>query len=334
MVRGSNPMMRRLSILVTLVTVSGLTLAASSLGSDIQTDGALTEPGLHVDPQITDGANVTVSRVNANESLWVVIHADENGTFGEVLGNSELLDEGLQVGVDIEVDLQAAMGDNQTVRLHAMLHHDDGDGEYEFPDSDQPMTDEGGDIIVHPFNVSVEDKQAVVANGIAEFEEDEDDGGVLDLDDTEITVELARLAQDGYVVLHRDDAGKPGQVVGQTDLLEAGEHEDVDIQVNQTLFSVDGASATLWAMIHFDDGDGVYVFPGPDQPVTVGDTPVMTPFPVQAEDEDGANETDQPDVGEGETEEPGDGQDTPAPSVAAVTVAALGAAFLMRRARR
>ena len=65
---------------------------------------------------------------------FVVIHADADGTFGDVIGNSEVVigaHENFQVSIDVEL-----AGD----KVWAMLHYDDdNDGVYDFPDADAPV---------------------------------------------------------------------------------------------------------------------------------------------------------------------------------------------------
>ena len=72
------------------------------------------------------------------------------------------------------------------------------------------------------------------------------------------------LDQPGYVVVHKDNDGKPGPVIGVSELIQPGVYRNyrVDIDANE-------AGAAVFPMLHYDNGDGKYEFPGPDGPVTV-----------------------------------------------------------------
>lgn len=94
------------------------------------------------------------------------------------------------------------------------------------------------------------------------------------------SVGVARLAQPGFVVIHEDQAGAPGAILGQSGLLAAGESENVSI----TLTRATQDQETLYAMIHLDNGDGSFD-PAQDVPATdsTGGGPVMMMFTVSIE---------------------------------------------------
>ena len=78
-----------------------------------------------------------------------------------------------------------------------------------------------------------------------------------------VVITAFTLDQPGYVVVHKDNDGNPGPVIGVSELIQAGAYRNyrVDIDVNE-------AGAAVFPMLHYDNGDGVYEFPGPDGPVT------------------------------------------------------------------
>lgn len=79
-----------------------------------------------------------------------------------------------------------------------------------------------------------------------------------------VTLYTVVLEKPGYVMIHEDDgSGKPGAGIGNSPLLPAGESSNVKVALLRP--SVDGE--TLYAMLHTDDGDGVFGFPGPDAPL-------------------------------------------------------------------
>ncbi|HAJ38352.1 MAG TPA: hypothetical protein DCL15_22000, partial [Chloroflexi bacterium] len=91
-------------------------------------------------------------------------------------------------------------------------------------------------------------------------------------------VNITRLTSNGpgWVVIHADAGGKPGAVLGYTQI-PGGISANVKVAVSPT-----GRTDTLFAMLHSDLGaPGVYEFPdGPDAPVAVNERIVMHPFAV------------------------------------------------------
>jgi hypothetical protein len=96
-----------------------------------------------------------------------------------------------------------------------------------------------------------------------------------------VSIDSAVLAQSGFIVIHADSSGKPGTVIGNTDLLEAGAYRDTPV----TLTRRTRKDETLHAMLHTDaDGDGAYKFPGPDEATTdSGGAAVTVPFTVSSQ---------------------------------------------------
>lgn len=82
-----------------------------------------------------------------------------------------------------------------------------------------------------------------------------------------VTVAGVYLPNGGFIAMHeQDNSGNAGAVVGNSDYLEPGIHNDVEITLNNPVS--DGT--VLGAMPHTDDGDEVYEFPvlGQDGPYT------------------------------------------------------------------
>ena len=80
---------------------------------------------------------------------------------------------------------------------------------------------------------------------------------------TSVTIASFTLPEDGYVVVHADANGRPGPVIGQTELIEAGTYTNVPVRIDASR-----AGERVHPMLHVDDGDGVYEFPGADGPAT------------------------------------------------------------------
>lgn len=76
-----------------------------------------------------------------------------------------------------------------------------------------------------------------------------------------LTASMVVLTNPGYVVVHEDKSGQPGKVIGVSKLVGAGMAHDVTVQLSRK--AVQGEK--LYAMLHNDNGDGVYT--NSDQPV-------------------------------------------------------------------
>jgi nucleoid-associated protein YgaU len=98
------------------------------------------------DQEIVDG-KVTIAKVVSSGAGWLVIHADDAGSPGPVIGFSPVVD-GENADVVVEVDAAQA-----TPVLYAMLHTDAGTvGTYEFPGDDGPVVVDG-QAVTPAFNV-------------------------------------------------------------------------------------------------------------------------------------------------------------------------------------
>ena len=95
-------------------------------------------------------------------------------------------------------------------------------------------------------------------------------------DGASVTVSSVTSAGDGWVVIHADDGGKPGAVLGHT-AVPAGTTDNVIVLLDPPLT----ASGQLWAMLHVDAGTvGTYEFPGADAPAMDNGNIVVAPFTV------------------------------------------------------
>ena len=89
----------------------------------------------------------------------------------------------------------------------------------------------------------------------------------------EFSVAVVYLEKPGFVVVHEDNAGKPGQILSASALLPAGENKNTP-PIALPRATKDGE--TLYAMLHLDNGDGQFdaVKDKPAQD-KVGGVPVM-----------------------------------------------------------
>ncbi len=105
-----------------------------------------------------------------------------------------------------------------------------------------------------------------------------------------VVAEATLTGTDGWIVVHADDGGAPGPVIGHVALPE-GTSSDVEVALDQALT----ADATVWPMLHIDAGEvGVYEFPGADGPVTADGSVVVAPlsYTVEAAGADDAGTAD------------------------------------------
>ena len=93
-----------------------------------------------------------------------------------------------------------------------------------------------------------------------------------DSDGTSVTVASVTLPAPGFVAVHADNDGAPGAILGNSELLPAGESTDVVVSFDEPLTD----NQTAFPMAHVDVNDnGVYEFNGSDvtidQPATTED---------------------------------------------------------------
>jgi len=121
-------------------------------------------------------------------------------------------------------------------------------------------------------------------------------------DGSEVVVDSAQLSEGGFIAIHAGNAS--GDVVGNSEYLEAGSHEDVTITLDEPM----DEDFTAVAMPHLDtNGNEAYDFPDADGPYTSNGTAVTDSANVtiveetQTEAPDTETETEAPDT---ETEAP------------------------------
>ena len=73
-----------------------------------------------------------------------------------------------------------------------------------------------------------------------------------DADSVAVLVSDAQLAVAGFVEIHADLNGAPGDIIGTSALLQPGDHKNVSVIATLK------PGATYYAMLHSDDGDGVF----------------------------------------------------------------------------
>lgn len=83
--------------------------------------------------------------------------------------------------------------------------------------------------------------------------------------DDAVVIESVFLMADGFLVVHADNDGRPGRVLGHVPV-GMGSHTVVDVPLEAGV-TIPQTSVTLWAVLHRDaDGDGTFD-PGRDDPI-------------------------------------------------------------------
>lgn len=126
----------------TVPTESAYALVATA------TPAAAMNDAVTVVDQSVDGGKVTIAEVDSSAAGWLVIHADNNGSPGTVLGYTA-------VKTGVNKDVVVTLDDSEaTPVLYAMLHLDAGQaGVYEFPGTDAPVMVDGA-MVSPTFNVT------------------------------------------------------------------------------------------------------------------------------------------------------------------------------------
>jgi len=240
--------MRKLNLLfcVLMVMLGGMSIFAQDDMS----------PVIEVSDQVLTDKVLYIDYVYSATPGFVVIHQDNNGAPGPVIGYRSV-NAGDNYDVEVWVDVQRV-----TATLQAMLHVDDcAVGVYEFGSvqgCDAPvMTDAG--MVSPAFNVIVMAVPPQLVMGDS------------------ILLENAVVSQDSFVVIHADNEGAPGPVLGYVAVFA----DSVNIGLGIVL-DPDGITPVLHPMLHVDDCEaGVYEFgavQGCDAPVRFNDEIVMYPL--------------------------------------------------------
>ncbi|WKZ82075.1 MAG: hypothetical protein QY307_08275 [Acidimicrobiia bacterium] len=208
---------------------------------------APTSPGsLIVSDQRSEGSSVTIDSVALPSPGWVVLRADSGGSPGELIGISDRLPAGFITGVTVPLLIPLA----EDATVHLALHVDvDDDGSFVFepPDAfvDGIATTTEGDPVTAVVRVTL---LPPLSPGDAFVEEQTTDGTTLD-------VASALLPAAGFVALHANEGGEPGEVLAVTDLLEAGEVTEFAFEVDPPLATTGIVFVVVWVD---RDEDGVF----------------------------------------------------------------------------
>ena len=91
-----------------------------------------------------------------------------------------------------------------------------------------------------------------------------------------VTIKEVAMRDPGFVVIHLSQDGKPGKVVGNSNLLTPRTYQNLSVSVS----GLTEGENNLFAMVHLDDGDETYTSVDEDLPVKVDDKVLVKPFKV------------------------------------------------------
>lgn len=134
------------ALIAMAILVSGCT---STTNTTTTTSRPIFVPALVVEDQPVTAGSIMVKSASTDKPAFVVMHADNGGKPGLVIGNSKLFDRR-------ETDLKISIGaGNAGSKVFAMLHYDNGDGVYTSLDEDKPVLLEGN-VVVKPINLQTQ----------------------------------------------------------------------------------------------------------------------------------------------------------------------------------
>lgn len=214
---------------------------------------------LAVTDQVISQNTVMVDSTEMSDQGWVVFHADEGtGMAPQVPG---IISDTVQVSAGVSQDV--GVGFNPAVSnptdgelIWVMLHTDNGIiGKYQFPSAkgfDAPIMD-GSNIVMQRVRITA--PEIMVSNQAV-------------ASDSTITVDQVTAADTVWLVLHMDDGGKPGNIIGYNRV--AGDAQNAKVQISD----VDPATLSgkpIWVMMHIDAAPrNEFQFPGNDVPEVFG----------------------------------------------------------------
>lgn len=249
------------------IAVFALSLGFSSC-SDDDDNGTVEIPettaSVTANAQIINQNEVVISNVILESDSWLTVRkVNEDGTFTEIIGVSDMLEAGTHTDIVIELDNTDAtdvnLEDGDT--LVVMIHEDDGDGVFEYEGTsgaDALVTDSMGSAINSNFVVTAPSftimDQAVV--------------------DNTIVFDNISTSQDSWIVLfNSDDTGAilEDDIIGW-ELVPAGENEAVVVSFEEGF--VPAVGQTVFSRLFMDDpADGTFTFetdPATDMPAIFG----------------------------------------------------------------
>jgi hypothetical protein len=197
-------------------------------------------------PQFISGGQLMVAGAITDGPGFVVVQADADGTPGDVLGNAP-------VGAGNYRDLAIPLEGNMSEKLWVTLHYDSGtEGTFEFgtvEEADLPVLIDGKTAAVWVSTVpTVVAEDQIVLDG-ENLPADLSVPAPPTSTAPYVNVWAVLSAGPGWVTVHQDVDGAPGELVGFNAVTE-GLNQNVQVQIDGEL-----ATPTVWVMLHEDTGE-------------------------------------------------------------------------------
>ena len=224
------------------------------IAAPIQLDFQISQPDITVSTQeVGEDGMLLIDSVLSPIAGWLVIHADDQGELGTILG-STLIDAGLNEEISIHIPWREG-----TPTLYAAIYEDNGrEQRVDIPGEDVPLNINDNPVIeafsaTYPPDIYVLDQPIV---------------------DGTFVVERVISNGPGYLVAYYDNEGEPGLIIG-SQAIEDGLNEYVRVEILET-----AVTPLLHLRLHEDSEPGDdFDFPRVDQPIRYDDRlPPAVPF--------------------------------------------------------
>jgi hypothetical protein len=268
-----------LTVLIAVVTVAACSYESSGT-TTTTTEGIDDRPpptapaSIAFGDQRVEGSTVTIETVTLPATGFIVLQDDVAGAPGTIIGLSEVIGPGRIDGVPVPFFVPLL----EDAAVHATVHIDvdrDRSFLYEPPDDfvDVPALEDDGSVATSSAAVVLLPPLAPAAVAVEEAR----------IDGTAIDVAAVTLPAPGFVAVQRNEAGRPGAVLGASALLGEGTTTDLRIELDPAL----RVTGLIWVVAYVDrDEDGLLDPDGLDEPGEQEDgepavaSPVMTVVPL------------------------------------------------------
>jgi hypothetical protein len=212
-----------------------------AVAAEFQVDIRVARPEITIaEQEILDDGLLQVESTYAINPGWLLIHSDDNGAVGSLLGFAAV-HTGLNENLVVPIQWRAA-----TPTLHAVLYEDrDRINQLDYPDGDLPVILNGQSVMT-TFKVALPPDIFVLDQPVI---------------DGKIVVDRVIGNGPGWLVVYYDDGGLPGLIIGSAPLVD-GLNELIEVEVVES-----AVTEQLHLQIHDDvEPIGEFNFPGSDNP--------------------------------------------------------------------
>lgn len=209
------------------------------------------------DQALTENNSIIISSVTLDMDGWIVVHAstaDGGPVVPDIISEPKMVSAGTASNVEVMLNSDVEIADGDVVWV--MLHTDDGtSGTYEFDGSnglDGPILDDNGNIVMTSIALSVNSEPTGTLTVMDQT-----------LSQNMVHVSNVTLDRSGWIVVHASTGEGPvvPAIISEPKMVSAGSTDDVMVEITDFTDLSDGA--TLYVMLHTDDGTaGEYEFDG------------------------------------------------------------------------